>query len=68
MVWTDAIQMVIFCAPLVIIAGLGTHAVGGWNVVWEEAAKGKRLEFFKYVHRVLSISLHFTFQKSNGNY
>ena len=49
MVWTDAIQMVIFCAPLIIIAVLGTHAVGGWSVVWDEAAKGQRLEFFKCV-------------------
>ncbi|XP_052133056.1 sodium-coupled monocarboxylate transporter 2-like [Frankliniella occidentalis] len=45
-IWTDAIQMVIFCLPLIIIAVLGTAAVGGWHAVWEEAGKGGRLEFF----------------------
>lgn len=45
-VWTDAIQMGIFCLSLVLIFVLGTVAVGGFGVVFAAAAEGGRLQLF----------------------
>lgn len=46
-VWTDAIQMCIFCLSLVVIFVLGTIAVGGFGAVFSAAQAGGRLELFK---------------------
>lgn len=45
-VWTDAIQMCIFCLSLVLIFVLGTVSVGGFGVVFTAAHQGGRLELF----------------------
>ncbi|XP_034235263.1 sodium-coupled monocarboxylate transporter 2-like [Thrips palmi] len=45
-IWTDAIQMCIFCLSLVIIFVMGTVAVGGFGAVFTAAAEGGRLEIF----------------------
>lgn len=48
-IWTDAIQMCIFCLSLVLIFILGTVAVGGFGTVFSAAYEGGRLEILKCV-------------------
>ncbi|KAK3913243.1 Sodium-coupled monocarboxylate transporter 2 [Frankliniella fusca] len=45
-VWTDAIQMCIFCLSLVVIFVLGTVSAGGFGAVFTAAHEGGRLELF----------------------
>ena len=46
MIWTDTIQMVILIVGLIVMAGCGSAAVGGWGVVWERVQEGGRDLFF----------------------
>lgn len=46
-VWTDAIQMSIFCLSLAVLFVIGTLAVGGIGNVFTAAYEGGRLQLFK---------------------
>ena len=48
-VWTDALQVGVMVAAVIVITGLGTFQVGGFSEVWQRAIEANRIEFFKYV-------------------
>ena len=43
--WTDAIQMVIFLVGLIVIVIVGTVKAGGSTAVWRAASEDGRLDF-----------------------
>ncbi|XP_037089110.1 sodium-coupled monocarboxylate transporter 1-like [Pollicipes pollicipes] len=46
--WTDTIQMAIMFASMLAIIIKGSYDVGGFDVVWERAVEGNRIEFFNF--------------------
>lgn len=49
---TDAWQVVVMFLSVVTVSLLGTLSAGGFEVIFDTAAKGNRLVFFKYVFRI----------------
>ena len=47
-VWTDALQVVVMVAAVVVITALGTYQVGGPSEIWHKALEAKRIQFLKY--------------------
>ena len=45
--WTDVFQSFLMFMSMIIIIVKGTYDVGGFNVVWQRAQLGNRIEFFK---------------------
>lgn len=48
-VHTDAWQIIVMFISVVVVTTMGTHAQGGLGEVFERAAAGGRLQFFKWV-------------------
>ncbi|XP_015913622.1 sodium-coupled monocarboxylate transporter 2 isoform X2 [Parasteatoda tepidariorum] len=47
-VWTDFFQSIMMYISILVILIKGTYDIGGFDVVWERALKGGRIEFLKF--------------------
>ena len=45
--WTDTVQVIIMFGAIMAVIIKGSLDVGGFDVVWETALRGDRIEFFK---------------------
>lgn len=43
-VWTDSVQLMLMFGAICLVIIKGTLDVGGFNVVWERAVAGDRIE------------------------
>lgn len=43
-VWTDVVQMFMMFGAICLVVLKGTHNVGGFDVVWDRAVQGDRIE------------------------
>lgn len=43
-VWTDVVQLIMMVGAIWLVMFKGTMDIGGWDVVWERASSGQRLE------------------------
>lgn len=53
MVHTDAWQIMVMFLSIVVVAVLGTIALGGPEEIFQRADEGGRLIFFKYIQTIL---------------
>lgn len=44
---TDAWQVIVMFISVVVVTVLGTHALGGFQKVFDRATEGGRIQFFK---------------------
>lgn len=47
-VWTDSLQLAVTLSTLGFVFVMGTISEGGFEIIWEKAQAGDRIEFFKY--------------------
>ena len=47
MLWTDTVQVVIMFGAILAVIIKGSIDVGGFDVVWQTALNGGRIEFLK---------------------
>lgn len=43
-VWTDVVQLMMMFGAICLVMVKGTADIGGWDVVWDRASSGQRLE------------------------
>ncbi|OXU24865.1 hypothetical protein TSAR_005976 [Trichomalopsis sarcophagae] len=47
-VWTDALQVGVMVAAVVVVTGLGTYQVGGPSIIWQKATDANRIVFLNF--------------------
>lgn len=51
-VWTDFFQSLMMYASIIVIVIKGALDIGGFDIVWQKALEGERIEFFRYVSTI----------------
>ncbi|XP_001599548.1 sodium-coupled monocarboxylate transporter 2 [Nasonia vitripennis] len=47
-VWTDALQVGVMVAAVVVVTALGTYQVGGPSIIWQKATDANRIVFLNF--------------------
>ncbi|XP_024939182.1 sodium-coupled monocarboxylate transporter 2 isoform X2 [Cephus cinctus] len=47
-VWTDTLQVGVMITAVIVVTGLGTYHVGGFQKVWQKAEQADRIQFLNF--------------------